>query len=184
MPTTYDKADDSVNDMLAGVMKKYHGDLVQAGVTVGILMASSETGAPVKLHGYPCQAVVKIRNLKDRTMGMPDADIVIDAENWEKLSKPERIALLDHEANHLELKKDKYNTLQRDDAGRPKLAMRLHDHEFGWFDIIAHRHADASAEVKQAKAFADECGQTYFGWAAPPEREVETARLKGEVALA
>src|SRR5690606_5222802 len=127
------------------------------------------------VNGYPAAAMVKINSYRDRVEGKADATIFIDADEWEGLDDPRREALIDHELQHLEVKRDPDTGAPlSDDAGRPKLKIRKHDHQYGWFDVIAERHGDASYEVRQAKAFADRHGQTYFGWAKPPDRGVES----------
>jgi hypothetical protein len=176
MPVIYEPAGSDVHAEIIRIAKQYHGELLEAGVTFSALFAADEEGAAVKLHGYPCAAVIKINGYKDRVEGKADATITIDKEEWDDLTCYERESLLDHEIHHLELKHDsKTNEVKRDDLGRPKMGMRLHDHEFGWFDTIAHRHGLNSYEVKQARVFADEHGQCYFGWAAPPEPNGEAA---------
>lgn len=68
-------------------------------------------------------------------------------------SPAERAALIDHELYHLELVRDKTDRLKRDYMGRPQLTIRLHDHQFGWFDAIAKRHGETSQECQQAQRF-------------------------------
>ena len=65
--------------------------------------------------------------------------------------------MIDHELTHLAKKGTIFDPLDR-----PKLSMRLHDHQFGWFDQIAKRHGRASIEVKQVRAFFESSGQMYF----------------------
>lgn len=175
MPTTYEKADAEVMSEIKTVMKQYHPDLVTLEVKLSVLMASAardEDGkriAPaVKLHGVPRAATVQIIPYKQRAAGRQDAEIIIDADEWKERTEQERAALLDHELYHLEPQRDEEGVWKSDDCGRPKLKMRHHDFDVGWFHAIARRHGDASYEVQQAKAFADENGQCYFGWASPP----------------
>jgi hypothetical protein len=49
-----------------------------------------------------------------------------------------------------------------DDLGRPKLRMRKHDINFGWFNQVAKRHGSASQERIQARMILDEAGQFYW----------------------
>jgi len=180
MPVVYEKAGVDVMKLARSVMKQYHRELVEVELKVSVLMATApkdEHGKPlaqaVKLHGVPCAAVARIIPYKDRVAGREDAEIVIDADQWETASDPKREALLDHELHHFEVQRDEEGNPKSDDAGRPKLKMRHHDHDFGWFDVIARRHGVASYEVEQARAFADENGQLYFGWKKPPMGGVE-----------
>lgn len=161
---TYDPAPEHVRTSLDAVLKRFYQDTLQAvDINVDLIYVSSDSEAPaVSLSGYPCLAVVKIMGPKDRAMGRGDAEIVIDRDAYEKMDDNERTALLDHELYHLELKTDEFGKPEFDDHQRPKLKMRLHDHQFGWFDAIAKRHGEASQEVQQAQAFAQTSGQLYF----------------------
>ncbi len=168
MGKTYDQAPTEVHDRIAALMARFYFDTLKlAGLRIDVLMASTDTegGHAVTLGGYPCQAVVKILGPKERAMDRGDAEIVIDRDNYEALDPAERDALLDHELYHLELQLDKHGKVKLDDHRRPKLKMRKHDFNVGWFHEIARRHKTASFEVKQATAFVAEQGQLYFGFA-------------------
>lgn len=176
MPTTYVKADAEVMAIVKDTMKKHHPLLKTAEVKVCVLMASAardEHGEIIcpalKLHGVQAAAIAKIIPYKQRAAGREDCEITIDADGWEDLHEGERVALIDHELTHFELAFDDEGNVKSDDMGRPKLTTRHHDHDFGWFNSIASKHGDASYEVKQAKLFADENGQIYFGWVKPPD---------------
>ena len=108
---------------------------------------------------------MKSVGLKDRAKGQGDAEIIIDEIWWQDASEQAREALIDHELYHLEVKTDKNNHPAKDDLDRPKLLMRKHDYQFGWFNAIASRHAEHSVEVYQATNLFDEAGQTYFKFA-------------------
>ncbi len=175
MPVTYEKADHEVHSLIRRVMKQYHPDLATLEVKLCVLMANApkdEHGQPlapaIKLHGVPCAATIQILPYKQRAAGREDAELLIDADQWKMSTDPQREALIDHELMHLDPQRDEEGAWKSDDCGRPKLKTRHHDFDFGWFRAVAERHADASGEVQQAKAFADENGQTFFGWAAPP----------------
>lgn len=151
------KAPNEVRLIVDEMVGMYHTPLRDAKVTIDLLFAfpksEDDETAPVKLHGYPCVAVVKINAYKLRVLGHGDAEITIDAHQWDELSEEERRALIDHELTHLELRTDKDGFVKRDDLDRPLLKMRKHDHQFGWFDEVARRHGSASVEVQQATDF-------------------------------
>lgn len=181
MGVTYDPADEDVMAVVSAMMTEHHPELVEVDLRVSVLMATAEKdeagqpkGPAVKLHGVACAAVVKSLPYKRRVVQPHDAEITIDADNWKGLTDDRRAALVDHELEHLLVARDKDGNIKSDDCGRPKLKMRMHDVDFGWFHSIAQRHGDASYEVKQAKAFADEHGQLYWGWTAPPAGGVES----------
>ena len=168
MPTTYEKCGDEVERVVSQVVKKYHHDLKAAGVTIGLLFARNSEGAAVKLHGYPCAAVIKKNSLKDRAEGKTDATITIDEAGWDGLSEEERSALIDHELYHLEVKRDKHNKYDLDDLGRPKLNIRLHDAQIGIFKTIIERHGMDALDAQIAEKFIGEYGQLLL-WAKEPE---------------
>lgn len=158
MPVTYQKLD--ANDKIYGRMLKamvnYHQPLCSAEVLITMLSASGPrddagevTGPAIKVNGYAAKACVRITSLKDRAAGLSDAVIIVDGDNCSTWSEPEFAAILDHELNHLEVKVDEKGALVRDDLGRPKLRMRKHDFQCGWFADVAQRHKENSAEAQQ-----------------------------------
>lgn len=159
---SYSKAPDcehTVENMVA----EHHEEL--EGVTVSCLFVFDLEGteAVLKHQGYPASAVIRITPTRDRALGMADANIVVDRATWMTLSARQRNALIDHELTHLERDVDEETeAFQFDSLDRPRLSMRRHDHQFGWFDSIAERHGDASPEVRQAKVLMESSGQLYF----------------------
>lgn len=165
MPTTYELADDQVVTRMTKVLRKYHGDIETLETNVGVLMATNSDGPAVtKTGGYPCAAKVRIVSLKDRAAGMPDAQIIIDAKVWADLTNEERDSLLDHELEHLKPSPDKNGQPRRDDLGRPKLKMQMHDAEIGMFKCIVERHGESALDAQIATKFIDEWGQLLM-WA-------------------
>lgn len=163
---TYSAAPD-VCDCIEKIRGQHHEDL--KGVTiVGLFAFDLESSLPVLKHqGYDAGAVVRITPLKDRALGVSDATIVVDRAGWLSLSQRQRDALIDHELTHLAVKTEeeegaKEPAIVFDAIGRPKLLMRKHDHQFGWFDEVAQRHGQASPEVRQAKRLMESSGQLYF----------------------
>ena len=158
----YSKAPAEAEQTIERMRDRYHPQIRDAGVTITCLFAFPLTdengdskGPALKFQGYPAQAVVKIIGLKERTDGRADAEIVVDGDNWPTLSDKEKDALIDHELEHLELKYDKDGLLVRDDLDRPKLIIRKHDVQAGWFDSIVRRHGRASPELRQYEKFKE-----------------------------
>ena len=147
---------------LCEAMEQWHGPLVGAGVTVGITWAANLGDAAIKLHGYPCLGVIKITPYAQRVKGLEDAIITIDQMAYDDLDDAERIAFLDHELMHLDVKYDKDGNVEIDDCLRPKLGSRLHDRQMGFFDACAERHKGKSQEVIQASKFVAEQTGLYF----------------------
>lgn len=178
---TYSEASTDVISAIGRMAAEYHDELVQ--VTVGALFVfDDDDSLPCLKHqGYPAAAMVRITPIRDRALGVADAIITVDRATWQTLSAPQKNALIDHELEHLELViddetgKPKYDALER-----PKLRMRRHDHQLGWFAEVARRHGEASCEVRQARQLIESTGQLYFDFAtwaqepkAQPERRAE-----------
>jgi hypothetical protein len=160
-----------VDTNIATMRAEHHEDL--GGVTVtGLFAYDTESSEPVLKHqGYAAGAIVRITPLKDRALGMADATITVDRAGWLALSQRQRNALIDHELTHLvhklEEDEDTGEEVPAFDAlGRPKLLMRKHDHQFGWFDEVALRHGQASPEVREARVLMETSGQLYFDFGA------------------
>lgn len=157
----FEKAPAGVNSHLGKIVEKYHGGLHKAGVTFEVLMASptvnkngESSGPPLKKNGFPVLALVKITSLADRTAGMPDAMLQLDAEAWKDMKMPRKDALLDHMMTYLTVKTDKDDATVTDDQDRPKLQRRKHDREVGWFDEVVRRHQFEAPEYQQFDSIA------------------------------
>lgn len=162
MTTTYALPSVEHREALQRVLDDHHGHLTDIGVSVQLLLAHSDNGKPaLKHHGVPALAVTSLVSLKHRVLGLGDALITLDGDRWKSLAAKERLALLDHECHHLDLVCEEGKP-QIDSAGRPVLKLRLHDREFGWFDLIAERWGKSSQEVQQLARFVDEAGQVYL----------------------
>lgn len=173
---TYSAAPD-VCDVIRNMHYEHHGDLVQVSVGALFVFDLDEEHEPCLKHqGYPAAAVVRITPLKDRAQGLPDAQIVVDRAYWIACTQPQRDALIDHELTHLErVVNAKTGKPKRDALDRPKLAMRKHDHQLGWFAEVAERHGAASCEVRQAKQLVAQAGQMYFPFEFKPKTSAEMA---------
>jgi hypothetical protein len=161
MPT-YSLPSQSTTDLLDRVLQKYHRELILADVRVGVIMAFADCdektgerkGHAIKGYaGAAAGAQVKKVPLKDRLVKKYDVEILIDGDEWPLLGEPEKIALLDHELTHVELRDG------QDDLGRPLIKMRKEDFiAWGFWDIIK-RHGVAAMEHKALKVLADKHGQ-------------------------
>lgn len=159
MPVTYQRIERSEqrHQDVMECMILYHRDLANAGVTVALLLASGPrddsgelTGPAIKHSGYPAKAVIKITNLKERAAGLEDVILILDGDHCDEWSEQETAAIYDHELSHPVLVV-KDGAIVRDDLGRPKLRMRKHDFQVGWFFDVAERHKEYSTEAQQLK---------------------------------
>jgi hypothetical protein len=161
---SYSKCPKHVTDIVESLIEKFHPQLAHVKLAIDLLFVVSDAAYPVMAGGYPAYAVVRSVSVKDRVKGCGDAEIVIDKEKYEEMDDKERAALLDHELYHIEPKRDKFGGFERDGHGRPRINMKKHDHNFGWFAEIARRHGMNSIEVKQAMVLRREYSQAYFDY--------------------
>jgi hypothetical protein len=163
MPKTYSAASADLLKRIERMQAEHHPDL--AKVTIGALFTfdSEKSESVLKHQGYAAAAVVRITPLKDRALGLADALIVVDRTHWQKLSAAQMNALIDHELEHLTTVIDEETGKPKfDGMDRPKLQMRRHDHQLGWFDVVARRHGEASPEICQARQLLEQTKQLYF----------------------
>lgn len=170
MPT-FQRCDKSVNEMADELLAKFetHALVKDAKVKIDFVFAYPDVdkygepkGCALQKNGHRALGITRKISLKDRALGRGDAEIALDGEWWNDASERAKRALLDHELHHIAVKTHSDGAVQRDDLQRPKLDMRKHDIEIGWFHIIAERHGDFSMERCQAKLIVDKYGQYYF----------------------
>lgn len=150
--TWYSKADDEVMATVEKVMKKYHADLHAEGVAITVLIARSEDGPPLKVRGQEALGSIRVTKSTERALGLGDALMMINGEAMPAWNSGRLQAVIDHELTHLALKKSKKTgAVERDDLDRPKLKIREHDYEFGWFAETANRFGEDSFEFSQAR---------------------------------
>lgn len=168
MSKVYATAPSGVAERVAHIMKCFHRPLFDAGLKVDVLSVADtdpECEHALKLRGIPAYAIVRILDIKQRIKGHGDAEIHIDEATWLTLPDATKDAVIDHELTHLEVViNPKSKRVKLDCAGRPKLKMRLHDAEFGWFQSVAERHGAASIECKQATKLFLVHAQTFFAF--------------------
>lgn len=167
---TYSRMPDEATARVTHLVKLFHRDLLDAGVRFDLLSVSHDKeGHCLKHSGYPADAVVRATSIKERTKGAGDVEILVDEARYLGMTEAEKDALLDHEIEHVELKIDKKTErVKLDCRGRPKVGMRKHDVQIGWFASIAQRHGIASGEVKQATRIWLDGQQTFFAFLDQP----------------
>lgn len=178
MPT-YQKCDGSVAELAREILCEFptHKPILDARVQIDYIFAFPDyddmgmaKNDAIRHHGCKALGLARRLKLKDRVMGRGDCEVLLDGHWWKEASRDERRAILDHELHHFIVKQSTHGVFERDDIGRPKIVLRHHDFEFGWFAVIAERHGLASQERQQAKIMMEQGGQ--FFWP-------EVASLKG-----
>lgn len=178
MPNTYFKASEADAKFIYEVMEKYHNELYQHKVKLGILFAlASEEGHALKHHGYPAAATIRIVPLKDRITKQYDVELMLDADFWRSNEESKKTALIDHELSHVELKRKKPQKPKKrppgeenesdeqetppdpkgdvmfDDYNRPMLRTKKGDYNVGdGFLSVIRRHPNAAIETDNLNA--------------------------------
>lgn len=169
--STYAKAPPEVKEMAEAILEEFlsYKPIVEAKVKIDFMFAFAEVGEDgeskghaLNKHGIRALGITRKLGIKDRVMGRGDAEVCLDGDWWEKATPARRRALLDHELHHIEVKLDEEGVVIRDDLKRPKLKLRKHDVEVGWFAVVAGRHGSNSLEIEQAKLVMDSYGQLFW----------------------
>lgn len=162
---TFTLAPMAIHQLCKELIELYHSDLDTASVKVDIVMAFRDPDgeAPaMEKDGHRVLGQAKTITLKDRVKGMGDCEIILDGDAWDGLPEKQKAALLDHELEHFEVKRDKEGEFVFDDLTRPVIKLRSHDRQFGWFDTVAMRHRSDSMEIHQLRKLFTEGGQIYL----------------------
>lgn len=171
MPRTYEAATESVCERVMKAMAKYHPDLKDAELQVGVILAhaardqNNEPSGPALTHGgYAAAATIRIVSLKDRAAGLPDVILTIDGDEMDAWSDERFSSLIDHEFCHPVLVTSPGGAIIRDDLGRPKLKMRKHDHQLGIFKEVIERHKEYAMDAEVLQAAWENCIQGVLNW--------------------
>jgi len=160
---TYNPAPKDVRERVERLIRRYHPHLEKNEVRFDLLFVEGDEPA-LTCRGCRAFAVVRVVGARERAKGAGDAEIVIDYRKFLAMPEPTQDAVLDHELYHVEMKTDVSGLLRFDAHHRPKLKLRKHDREFGWFDEMVRRHGNNSIESLQAHAIIEATGQLYFAF--------------------
>lgn len=169
--STYQKAPADVREMAEAILEEFitYKPILEAKVKIDFMFAFAEVGEDgeskghaLKKHGIRALGITRKLGIKDRVMGRGDAEVILDGDWWKDETPARRKALLDHELHHIDVRTDEDGVVLRDDLKRPKLKLRKHDVEVGWFAVVAGRHGSNSLELEQAKAVWDSYGQLFW----------------------
>jgi len=174
MGTTYERAPKAIEALVGTALEQFHPKLHKVGVTIDCSVARRESKKEgychaLKRNGYLIDAKIQITSLQDRARGIADAKLMIDAYEWDRMNDRRKLALVDHELEHLDLvpirptKKNGFATGNRhDDLGRPSLRSRPHDWELTGFADVTQRHKQFSHEAAQFVEFQAHYSQLEF----------------------
>jgi Putative phage metallopeptidase len=173
MPTTFKRCDESVTQLASEILCEFesHKPLLDAKVRIDYVFACpdlDEDGTPkndaLKRNGVKALGITRKLGAKDRALGRGDAEVALDHFWWTETASDEmRRALLDHELHHVSVVIGKQSGLAvREEDGRPKIKLRKHDVDVGWFRIVAERHGEHSMERIQARQLMESSGQLFW----------------------
>jgi hypothetical protein len=191
MPTSYQKAPNAIHAMVEKAMEQYHPELVAAHVTIDTVIVDrfdkdEQSIRALKRSGYPIDAKIGVTSLQDRARGIADAKLMIDGLEWNKATDRQRVALIDHELEHLDLiplkptkKEPNRSGPKYDDLGRPCLRIRPHDWQLAGFKDVAERLL-TSLRLLQSAPPDDLIATCYDIAGAPKPRRVDEEDGDGE----
>lgn len=151
----YFQASEETHGVFAEAMERFHEELAEVEVTVQVLAVAdldsngTHTGRHAVTHrGYPAAATVRRTTARERAMGARDVLVEVDELAWAGMDDAQRLALADHELQHLELKLDDEGRPTVGPDLRPVLTTRKHDAEVGVFYDVIERHGKASVDAQ------------------------------------
>ena len=158
-------ASEEVKNLCQDLVVLYHSDLDSAAAKIDIVFAFRDPDGEepaMEKEGHRMLGKSSTLSLKDRVKGMGDVEIILDGDAWHDMDLRKRMALLDHQLEHFEVKRDKVGNFIFDDLERPIIKMRNHDRRINFFDNVARRHRSDSMEVHQLQRLFAEAGQIYL----------------------
>ncbi len=177
-----EKAPKAIKDFALAILAQYetHKPVLEAKVNIEFLFAYGErhpesnalVSDAITKSGFRVLGQCRKTNSEERAAGRGDAVIMLDADWWEEADEAAQRALLDHELHHIDPVTDEDGKFVKDKNGRPRIKLRKHDVEVGWFKLIAERNGVHSLECQHAKIIMDHSGQAY--WPQLFEDKVET----------
>lgn len=148
MATTYSECPAEIKKRATQIAREFHPHLIEGDVTIFFKWAENPDDVALMFQGYPAAATIKINSYEKRVEGLADCTMTIDKAFWDEASEESQDALLDHELQHIDVRRNKAGAIKYDDANRPCLRLRKHDFQIGGFHSIAKRHGIGALEVQ------------------------------------
>lgn len=148
---SYDEADAATYDIVDQVMRLYHNEIYSLEVKVAVTMVTKlgpedEKIPCLKLHGAFAVAVIRLTQASQRVRLKHDIEIMIDSYHWDTAGNSEKVAIIDHELQHVEVRKGRNLEIKTDDTGKPKLRLKPDDYSLTGFFLNIQRHGIAAPE--------------------------------------
>jgi hypothetical protein len=180
MPKEYIPAPDQVVAMIDQVLNRYYPELIASKIKIGAIVQNTyeedELVPGLKLHGASCAATISKVSAKHRLYVPYDAQITIDGFWWDQHpDDAERMALIDHEIQHVLLVKKNEKVVITED-GHPKFKLRPDEINITGFLNVVARHGMAAGEagdILKAAQMVNEALEMHKTYGGPKPPEVE-----------
>lgn len=154
MGKRHEKADQQTIKALRKSLTSWHPDLELVGIRIGVVFVwpainadGLVIGPALKYAGAMAAAKTQICRHAIRALTGLDVVIQIAADIWASLAKPSRLALLDHELEHLVVVRDNDGKIRTHNDGRPRLVTRPDDWVLTGFQSVVERQGAHALEV-------------------------------------
>lgn len=149
----FENAEQQVRPYVDRLLEQYHSEIAQAQVQIGLIFVSDfdkdENPIPaIKLHGAFAAGCISLINGVNAVFNPNQCQIQIDKLYWDNASEEVRLALVDHELEHLELVKDKNGITVTDDRNRAKIKLKPDDFVLTGFMSVVRRHGPHAVEAQ------------------------------------
>jgi hypothetical protein len=153
MKTVYEKAGQSIRDLVYSVMEQYHPELHQLEPEVAVLIVrkldeDGEAYHALKCHGAEAAATIRVTSRRRRVLVDFDLEINIDGLTWDSIPERSKLALLDHELTHVVISKDKQGAPRQDDLGHYVFKLRPDDYAINGHFSVMERHGQFALEAQ------------------------------------
>lgn len=160
MKTIYEKAGQSIKDMVYSAMEQYHPELHQLEPEIAVLIVrkldeDGEAYHALKCHGAEAAATIKVTSRRRRVLVDFDLEINIDGLTWDSIPERSKLALLDHELTHVVISKDKQGAPRQDDLGHYVFKLRPDDYTINGHFAVVERHGQFALEAQNLTRIHD-----------------------------
>jgi hypothetical protein len=157
MSKIYEKVGPDVLRMIAETMRRNHPALADAEINIAAtfvtkLGTEDEVLPTLKHAGASAAAVIRLTRKNQKVYVEHDAEITIDMYHWKDKNQEQRIALLDHELEHVVIARDRRGDPKLDDNGRPKLKLKPDDWTINGFRAVIERNGTNAPEYVTANS--------------------------------
>lgn len=148
----FESAEEQVRAYVDRLLEQHHHDLNEAEVQIGLIFVSDfdkdDNPVPsIKLHGAFAAGCISLVKGVAGVFNPYQAQIQIDKLYWDNASEEVRLALVDHEIEHIELVRDKNGIVQTDDRNRTMIKLKPDDWVLTGFMSVVRRHGPNAVEA-------------------------------------